>query len=67
MRLRVLWFGRPGSSPYEEQVETYRKRVSRRWPAEDLALRPVAQGRDEDPTRALRLEARRVNRHLPER
>jgi 23S rRNA (pseudouridine1915-N3)-methyltransferase len=67
MRLRVLWFGRPQRSPFEEQVEAFRRRVSRRWPAEDVALRPVAQGRDQDPVRVLQLEAERIRQHLPER
>mgnify|MGYP001822463506 CR=1 FL=1 len=57
MRIRVAWLGRVAASPYEAQVETYRKRVQRRWPCEDAALRPVAGGREKDPERVLRLEA----------
>jgi len=57
MRLRVLWFGRDARSPFEEQVAEYRQRVSRRWPAEDIALRPAAGGRGSDPRRALQIEA----------
>ncbi len=67
MRLRVFWFGRPGASPYEDQVAAYRKRVSRRWPAEDIPLRPEAGGRETDPGRVLREEGRAVLQHLPDR
>jgi 23S rRNA (pseudouridine1915-N3)-methyltransferase len=66
LKLRVLWFGRPAASPYEDQVASYRKRVSQRWPAEDRAVRPVAGGRDADPARALAAEAELVARQLPE-
>ena len=64
MRVRVLWFGRPASSPFEAQVESYRTRVGRRWEAEDCPLRPAAGGRDADPRRVLAQEAERVRRHL---
>jgi 23S rRNA (pseudouridine1915-N3)-methyltransferase len=57
VRIRVAWLGRPSASPYEREVETYRKRVHRRWPAEDRPLRTSAGGRDKDPERVLRLEA----------
>ena len=60
----MLWFGRPKASPYEGEVETYRRRVFRRWPAEDVPLRPVSGGRDNDPRRALAREADAVRRHL---
>jgi 23S rRNA (pseudouridine1915-N3)-methyltransferase len=63
VKLKVLWFGRPAASPYEEQVETYRSRVSRRWQASDVALRPVAGGRAEDPQRVLRREAEAILSH----
>lgn len=62
MKVRVAWLGRPSASPYENQVETYRKRVARRWPAEDCPLRPISGGRDHDPVRALRLEAEALER-----
>jgi len=62
VKIRVTWLGRPSASPYEEQVETYRKRVARRWPAEDRPLRPVSGGRSRDPERALRLEAETLER-----
>ena len=58
MKIRVVWFGRPRASGWDDAVETYRKRVNCRWPAEDRPLRPVAGGRDSDPRRALREEAR---------
>ena len=64
MKVRVAWFGRPKASPYEHEVETYRKRVHRRWPAEDRPLRAASGGRDKDPERALRLEADVLMRHL---
>jgi 23S rRNA (pseudouridine1915-N3)-methyltransferase len=65
MRVRVLWFGRPGGSPYERQVAEYRTQVARRWPAEDIPLRPAAGGRKNDPRRALREEGRTVLGRLP--
>ena len=64
MKVRVAWLGRPTASPYEREVETYRKRVHRRWPAEDRPLRASAGGRDKDPERVLRLEADTLMRHL---
>ena len=64
MRVRVAWLGRPKASPYEQQVETYRARVHRRWPAEDRPLRATSGGREKDPARALRLEAEVLMRHL---
>jgi 23S rRNA (pseudouridine1915-N3)-methyltransferase len=67
MRVRVVWFGRPAASPYEDQVRTYRRRVEQRWPAEDLPLRSVSGGRDQDPRRVLRAEAEAVRRVVPER
>jgi 23S rRNA (pseudouridine1915-N3)-methyltransferase len=63
VKLKVVWFGRPASSPYEKLVETYRRRVARRWPAEDLPLRPVAGGRAGDPQRVLRREAEAIASH----
>ena len=64
MRVRVLWFGRAAASPFEAQVDSYRERVGRRWPAEDCPLRPAAGGRDADPRRALAREAERVRQLL---
>ncbi len=64
MKVRVVWLGRPAASPYEREVETYRKRVQRKWAAEDRPLRPVSGGRTEDPDRILRLEADLMLRHL---
>jgi 23S rRNA (pseudouridine1915-N3)-methyltransferase len=63
VKLKVLWFGRPAASPYEEQVAIYRRRVSHRWQASDVALRPVAGGRAEDPQRVLRREAEAILSH----
>ena len=67
MKVRVLWLGRPAASPYEEQVERYRRRVTRRWPAEDIPLKPAGGGRSTDPRRALGEEARIVLGHVPDR
>jgi 23S rRNA (pseudouridine1915-N3)-methyltransferase len=67
LKLQVLWFGRPAASPYQYQVECYRGKVNRRWPAVDLPLRPVAAGRDGDPAKVLRSEAAVVQRRLPDR
>ena len=64
MKVRVAWLGRPSASPYESEVETYRKRVHRRWPAEDRPIRAVGGGRDKDPERVLKLEADALLRHL---
>lgn len=64
MKVRVFWFGRPAASPYEAQVDGYRTRVGRRWPAEDCPLRPAAGGREADPRRALAREAEGVRQHL---
>lgn len=64
MRARVLWFGRRGAAAFDEQVETYRRRVERRWPVEDRVLKPVAGGRSDDPRRVLRKEARVLDKAL---
>ena len=63
MKIRVAWLGRQASSPYEREVESYRARVHRRWPAEDRPVRAVAGGRGKDPERVLRLEAEALRRH----
>lgn len=63
MKIRVAWLGRVAASPYEAQVETYRKRVHRRWPCEDMGIRPAAGGRENDSERVLRLEADVLLRH----
>ncbi len=47
-------------------MATYRSRVSRRWPAEDLAVRPAPGGRKADPQRALAAEAEKVRGQWPE-
>jgi 23S rRNA (pseudouridine1915-N3)-methyltransferase len=65
MRVGVIWFGKPAASPYEQQVETYRKRVSNRWQATDTPLRPVAGGRPDDAKKTLSAEADLVRRRLP--
>lgn len=62
MKIRVAWLGRPSASPYESQVDIYRKRVARRWPAEDRPLRPVSGGRSRDPGRVLKMEAEALER-----
>jgi len=64
VKIRVAWLGRPSASPYESEVESYRKRVQRRWPAEDRPVRAMAGGRDKDPVRILKLEAEALLRHL---
>ncbi len=65
MKLRVIWFGRPAASPYEAEVAIYRQRANRRWPAEDLSLKPVRSGRDADPRRAVAAEALAARRVVP--
>lgn len=65
MRVRVLWFGRPTRSPFEQQIADYQKRVNHRWPAEDVALKPVARQRSDNPRAALAKEARSVLDHHP--
>jgi len=64
VKARVLWFGRRGAAAFDEQVETYRRRIGRRWPAEDRVLKPVAGGRSDDPHRVLREEARALEKAL---
>lgn len=64
MKVRVIWFGRRGAGVFDEQVEVYRGRVQRRWPAEDRVLKPISGGRDGDPRRVLREEARTLERVL---
>jgi 23S rRNA (pseudouridine1915-N3)-methyltransferase len=64
VKLRVVWLGRQSASPYEKDVEVYRKRVHRRWPAEDRPIRATGGGRGKDPQRVLRLEADAVMRHV---
>ncbi len=67
MKVRVVWFGRPGSDRNaDRQAEIYRRRVDHHWLAEDRPLRPVAGGRGADPHRVLREEARIVERALEE-
>jgi len=58
VKIRVIWFGRRGSAVLDEQVETYRRRVAQRWPAEDRMVKPTGGGRTDDPHRVLREEAR---------
>ena len=67
MRVSVFWFGRPTRSPYETQVEDFRRRVSRRWPAEDIALKPASGLRDADPAAALAREAETLLARIPPR
>jgi 23S rRNA (pseudouridine1915-N3)-methyltransferase len=64
VKIQVLWFGRRSPSVFDDQIETYRRRIERRWPAEDRVLRPVPGGRDDDPRRVLREEARALAKHL---
>jgi len=64
VKARVLWLGRRGAGAFDEQVETYRRRVQQRWPAEDRVLKPVSGGRGDDPRRILREEARVLDRAL---
>jgi 23S rRNA (pseudouridine1915-N3)-methyltransferase len=64
VKLRVFWFGRRGPAAVEEQVETYRGRIRRRWPTEDRMLKPAAGGRDADARRALAREAAELDRVL---
>ncbi len=64
MKIRVVWLGRPGTRGFEDLVATYQKRVSRRWPAEDVRLKPAPGGREADPRRALRTEADTIRKHV---
>lgn len=57
MRINLFWFGHPARSPFESQVEDYRRRVQRRWPAQDVPLRPHGRGRSEQPAKARAQEA----------
>jgi 23S rRNA (pseudouridine1915-N3)-methyltransferase len=66
VKLRVVWFGKRTADAFDRQVETYRSRVRRRWPAEDVPCRPAAGGRDRDPVRAVSAEAETVRRVVPD-
>jgi len=63
VKVRTVWLGRPAASPFEQQVESYRKQIHRKWPAEDRPLRPIRGGRESDPVRILRLEAEAITHH----
>lgn len=67
MRVGVFWFGRRGSDPFQRTVAEYVERVSRRWPAEDVVLKPAAGGRDNDPGRAVDREWQVARRRIPDR
>jgi len=67
MRVNVYWFGRPARSPHETQVEDFRRRISRRWPAEDIALKPASGLREADPKAALDREAETLLARVPQR
>lgn len=67
MRINVYWFGRATRSPYEVQVEDFRRRVSRRWPAEDIALKPATSIREANPEAALIREEETVLARIPPR
>lgn len=67
MKVSVYWFGKPARSPYEAQVEDFRRRVSRRWPAQDVALKPAPNIREADPAAALIREAETVLAKVPPR
>jgi 23S rRNA (pseudouridine1915-N3)-methyltransferase len=67
MKIKVLWFGRSSSGPFENEVRTYQKRVRRRWLAEDVRLRPASTARTSDPNRALKSEAQILRQRVPDR
>jgi len=64
VKIRVLWFGKPRRSPWETEVEEYRNRVSRRWPAVDIPLKP--ENRSLARESILRREAETIVQRLPE-
>lgn len=66
MKVAVYWFGRRGGDPFRRQVDIYVERVARRWPAEDIVLKPRAGGRDADPTGAVQREWRTARRRIPD-
>ena len=67
MKIRVVWFGRTASGPFDGEIESYRKRVRRRWQAEDVRLRPVQSARSTDPKRAVVVEGDAVLQRIPSR
>lgn len=67
MRISVFWFGRPARSPFEAQIEDFRRRVSRRWPAEDIPLKPTRGLRDAEPATALARESETLLARIPPR
>lgn len=66
LKVRVLWFGRPTRSPFELQIQDYKKRVSRRWAADDCPLRPGTRSTTADRKRVLHQEATVVFNNKPE-
>ena len=67
VRVRVVWVGRPGVDPFHREVAAYLTRVARRWPAEDVPLRPAAGGRASDPDRARAREGEAIRARVPDR
>ncbi len=65
MQIRVLWLGHAARDPFRLEVQTYVERVRRRWPCEDVQLKPHRGGRDDDPRRAVAHEAETLTRALP--
>ena len=49
----------------ENEVQEYIRRIKRRWPADDIPLRPDQRGRDADPAAALNRGGNRLLLRLP--
>jgi 23S rRNA (pseudouridine1915-N3)-methyltransferase len=61
--LAVVWVGRRAPAAFEAIAGEYLARLSRRLRVEEIRVRP-AEGRGNDPRRALAEEAGRIRRHL---
>ena len=59
----LLWVGRQSPGPWEELAGEYRRRISRLNAFSEVRVRP-AEGRADDPGRALRAEAARLREYL---
>jgi 23S rRNA (pseudouridine1915-N3)-methyltransferase len=61
--LLVIWVGNRPVQALEELAADYQARISRLAPIAQVRVRP-ANGRGQDPSRALALEAERIREHL---
>lgn len=65
MKLKLAWFGR-AESDWDRLCLEYRRRLDRRWPAQDLNLKPCRKWRDDAPAKSLAEEADRLRKACPD-